>query len=41
MLTALGCDALQGYAFSRPLSPPDLERFVAKWQSGAHRVQAA
>jgi EAL domain-containing protein (putative c-di-GMP-specific phosphodiesterase class I) len=41
MLTALGCDALQGYAFSRPLSPPDLERFVAKWQSGARRVQAA
>jgi diguanylate cyclase (GGDEF)-like protein len=30
--TELGCDALQGYAFSKPLSPADLERFLADWQ---------
>ena len=41
MLTSLGCDALQGYAFARPLSPPDLERFVAKWQNGRGSVEAA
>jgi diguanylate cyclase (GGDEF)-like protein len=29
---ALDCDMLQGYAFARPLSPANLERFVADWQ---------
>jgi diguanylate cyclase (GGDEF)-like protein len=33
--TELGCDALQGYAFSKPLSPADLERFVVDWQQRA------
>ena len=32
IVTELGCDALQGYAFSKPLSPSDLERFIADWQ---------
>ncbi len=35
---ALDCDMLQGYAFARPLSPVNLERFVASWQ---HRTVAA
>ena len=34
----LECDALQGYAFSKPLSPGQFERFVANWQA---KVQAA
>jgi EAL domain-containing protein (putative c-di-GMP-specific phosphodiesterase class I) len=32
IVTALECDTLQGYAFSRPLSPAKLEHFVADWQ---------
>jgi EAL domain-containing protein (putative c-di-GMP-specific phosphodiesterase class I) len=33
IVTSLGCDALQGYAFARPLSPSDLERFVRERQA--------
>ena len=36
--TELECDFLQGYAFSKPLSPGQFERFVANWQD---KVQAA
>jgi diguanylate cyclase (GGDEF)-like protein len=36
--TELSCDVLQGYAFSKPLSPAQFERFVANWQA---KVQAA
>jgi diguanylate cyclase (GGDEF)-like protein len=36
--TELQCDYLQGYAFSKPLSPGQFERFVANWQA---KVQAA
>lgn len=36
--TELECDFLQGYAFSKPLSPGQFERFVANWQA---KVQAA
>jgi diguanylate cyclase (GGDEF)-like protein len=31
--TDLGCDILQGYAFAKPLSPNQIERFIANWQS--------
>ncbi|HEX4298964.1 MAG TPA: EAL domain-containing protein [Devosia sp.] len=33
IVTSLGCDTLQGYAFARPLSPADLERFIIKRQA--------
>jgi EAL domain-containing protein (putative c-di-GMP-specific phosphodiesterase class I) len=32
IVTALGADTLQGYAFAKPLSPANLERFAASWQ---------
>jgi EAL domain-containing protein (putative c-di-GMP-specific phosphodiesterase class I) len=32
IVTGLGADVLQGYAFAKPLSPKSLERFVAQWQ---------
>ena len=32
IVTTLGCDTLQGYAFAKPLSPSQIERFVAKHQ---------
>ena len=32
IVTELHCDALQGYAFAKPLSPTSIERFVANWQ---------
>jgi EAL domain-containing protein (putative c-di-GMP-specific phosphodiesterase class I) len=38
--TALGCDALQGYAFSKPLPPAEFERFVTAWQE-EHGLNAA
>jgi EAL domain-containing protein (putative c-di-GMP-specific phosphodiesterase class I) len=31
----LGCDILQGYAFAKPLSPTQIERFLAKHQQAA------
>ncbi len=34
--TELECDYLQGYAFSKPLSPGQFERFVANWQAKVH-----
>ena len=33
IVTSLGADVLQGYAFAKPLSPASLERFVAQWQA--------
>ena len=36
--TELGCDILQGYAFSKPLAPGQFERFAASWQA---KMQAA
>lgn len=33
IVTALGCDTLQGYAFSKPLRPNLIERFIAKHQA--------
>jgi EAL domain-containing protein (putative c-di-GMP-specific phosphodiesterase class I) len=33
IVTDLACDMLQGYAFSKPLSPANIERFVANWQA--------
>ena len=38
--TALRCDALQGYAFSKPLPPAEFERFVTAWQE-EHGLNAA
>jgi diguanylate cyclase (GGDEF)-like protein len=33
IVTELGCDVLQGYAFAKPLDPGGVERFVANWQA--------
>jgi EAL domain-containing protein (putative c-di-GMP-specific phosphodiesterase class I) len=30
MVTAIGCDYIQGYYYSRPLSRPDFEEYLAK-----------
>jgi EAL domain-containing protein (putative c-di-GMP-specific phosphodiesterase class I) len=37
-LTEKGCDRIQGYFFSRPLLPEELELFLADWgrTSGAN-----
>lgn len=35
IVTNLGCDTLQGYAFAKPLSPTQIERFIAKHQQGS------
>jgi EAL domain-containing protein (putative c-di-GMP-specific phosphodiesterase class I) len=32
-LTEQGCDRIQGYYFSRPLPPEELEVFLAGWSS--------
>ena len=32
ILKELGCDVLQGYAFAKPMSAADLERFVEQHQ---------
>ena len=38
-LTALGCDAMQGYYFSRPLPPEELEKILRA--AGAQSPQPA
>ena len=38
--TALRCDALQGYAFSKPLPGADFQTFVADWEA-EHGLHAA
>ena len=35
IVAELGCDALQGYAFAKPLSPSQIERFIADRQDEA------
>ncbi len=37
VLKSLGCDALQGYAFARPMSGPDLIEFVRarRWRKAS------
>ena len=39
LLTALGCDAMQGYYFSRPLPPEELEKILRA--AGAQSPQPA
>ena len=41
IVTALGADTLQGYAFAKPLSPANLERFVVTWQEKHSQTRAA
>ena len=42
IVTALGADTLQGYAFAKPLSPANLERFAVSWSEKlAQRNRAA
>jgi EAL domain-containing protein (putative c-di-GMP-specific phosphodiesterase class I) len=42
IVTALGADTLQGYAFAKPLNPASLEHFVVTWQEKlATRTRAA
>lgn len=33
-LRAMGCDAIQGYVFSKPLSEADFKEFVSSWHGG-------
>jgi len=39
-LRARGCDLMQGFYISRPLSVPDCEAFLANWATTAGRVDA-
>jgi EAL domain-containing protein (putative c-di-GMP-specific phosphodiesterase class I) len=39
-LTALGCDELQGYCFSRPLAVADFESWVHGHKDGSERRRA-
>ena len=39
-LTALGCDELQGYSFSRPLAAGDFEQWVRAQKDGSERRKA-
>jgi EAL domain-containing protein (putative c-di-GMP-specific phosphodiesterase class I) len=34
ILKQKGCDQIQGYHFSRPLAPEELEAFIADFDSG-------
>jgi diguanylate cyclase (GGDEF)-like protein/PAS domain S-box-containing protein len=36
-LTALGCDELQGYCFSRPLAAPEFEQWIRAKKDGSER----
>jgi EAL domain-containing protein (putative c-di-GMP-specific phosphodiesterase class I) len=33
-----GCDVAQGYLYSKPLPPEDLERLMRNWQGAARHV---
>ena len=41
LLTAAGCDQVQGYYFARPMPASDVPRFITDWQRGEDAGRAA